>query len=138
MREAGLHLALMLVGAGVVALGLVMAAGERAGAVPGAIAGSLLAGAGGACGFAATVAASKKDQKAFMRAVFGGMLLRLSGYGLALVAVHLFTSWSVGWFAAGLLGAHLLGQLVEIDYLARKARRRRTEPPEGGGGDTEP
>ena len=63
MREAGLHLVLMLVGAGVVALGLVMAAGGRAGAAPGAIAGSLLAGVGGACGFVATVAASKKDQK---------------------------------------------------------------------------
>ena len=111
---------------------------ERPGALPGAVAGAGLAGLGGVLGFLHLTKALKKDQKLFMRAVFGGMLLRLSGYGLALVAVHLFTPWSVRWFAAGLLGAHLLGQLVEIDYLARKARRKRTESPMGGGGDREP
>jgi hypothetical protein len=126
MTAAGGHTLLILGGAAAVAAALAAAGGGLA-----AAAGALLAGLGGAAGFLATVRARKKDQKAFMQAVFGGMILRLSSYGVALVAVHLATSWSIGWFAGGLLGAHLVGQVIEIRYLTR--RKGRPAPPPGDG-----
>jgi hypothetical protein len=115
-----------------VALGWVLwlAAEGSPGGPPAALAGGLLAGVAGAAGLAWALHARNKAKKAFISAVFGGMLLRLLVYGMALVAVHLAGSWSLGWFVGGVLGGHFAAQVIEITCLMREPAP--TLPGEGG------
>jgi hypothetical protein len=91
----------------------------------GVAAGALVGTAGSMAGFLLMTAHRGADMRRFQAALFGGMLLRLGIFGLALVVVLLRGGVSLKGFLFGLIPAYLGFQATEILHLQRQASRER-------------
>jgi hypothetical protein len=87
--------------------------------------GALVGTAGSMAGFALVARYQGADMRRFQSAVFGGMLLRLAIFALALVAVLLREGVSLKGFLFGLIPAYLGFQAAEIAHFLRQASRQR-------------
>ncbi len=92
----------------------------------GVAAGALVGTAGSMAGFLLVTAQRSADMRRFQAALFGGMLLRLGIFGLALVVVLLRGGVSLKGFLFGLIPAYIGFQAAEIAHLQRLASRERT------------
>ena len=91
----------------------------------GVAAGALVGTAGSMAGFLLMTAHRRADMRRFQAALFGGMLLRLGIFGLALVVVLLRGGVSLKGFLFGLIPAYIGFQAIEIMHLHRQASRER-------------
>jgi len=94
----------------------------------GVAAGALVGTAGSMAGFLLASAQRGAQWRRFQAALFGGMLLRLGIFGLALVVVLLRGGVSLKGFLFGLIPAYIGFQASEIVHLARQASRERGAP----------
>ncbi len=94
----------------------------------GVAAGALVGTAGSMAGFLLVTAHRSAELRRFQAALFGGMLLRLGIFGLALVVVLLRGGVSLKGFLFGLIPAYIGFQATEIVHLARQASRERGAP----------
>ncbi len=91
----------------------------------GVAAGALVGTAGSMAGFLLVTAHRSAELRRFQAALFGGMLLRLGIFGLALVVVLLRGGVSLKGFLFGLIPAYIGFQATEIVHLQRQASRER-------------
>ena len=93
----------------------------------GVASGVLVGTAGSMAGFLLVAASRGADMRRFQSALFGGMLLRLGIFGLALVVVLLREGVSLKGFLFGLIPAYVGFQAAEIVNLQRQASRAETQ-----------
>jgi hypothetical protein len=91
----------------------------------GVAAGALVGAAGSLAGFLLVTAYRGAEMRRFQAALFGGMMLRLGIFGLALVVVLLRGGVSLKGFLFGLIPAYIGFQAAEIVHLQRQASRER-------------
>ena len=91
----------------------------------GVAAGALVGTAGSMAGFLLMSAQRGAEWRRFQAALFGGTVLRLGIFGLALVVVLLRGGVSLKGFLFGLIPAYIGFQASEIVHLARQASRER-------------
>ncbi len=91
----------------------------------GVAAGALVGTAGSMAGFLLVTAQRGAELRRFQAALFGGMLLRLGIFGLALVVVLLRGGVSLKGFLFGLIPAYIGFQATEVVHLQRQASRQR-------------
>ncbi len=91
----------------------------------GVAAGALVGTAGSMAGFLLVTAQRGADMRRFQAALFGGTVLRLGIFGLALVVVLLREGVSLKGFLFGLIPAYIGFQASEIVHLTRQASRER-------------
>ncbi len=91
----------------------------------GVAAGALVGTAGSMAGFLLVTTYRGADMRRFQVALFGGMLLRLGIFGLALVVVLLREGVSLKGFLFGLIPAYIGFQAMEILHLQRQASQER-------------
>ena len=91
----------------------------------GVAAGALVGTAGSLAGFLLMTSQRGAELRRFQAALFGGMLLRLGIFGLALVVVLLRGGVSLKGFLFGLIPAYIGFQAMEILQLQRQASQER-------------
>lgn len=70
--------------------------------------------------------AANKSNKKFQSTLFGGLLLRLTIVGVAVVWVWKYTALDGTSFVVGLLGSYFVLQVIETVFLQRLLKRTRT------------
>jgi hypothetical protein len=98
----------------------------------GVAAGALVGTAGSMAGFVLVSSYQGSNLRRFQSALFGGMLLRLGLFGLALAAVLLREGVSLKGFLFGLIPTYLGFQAAEIAYFLRQASRGRDDNRQDG------
>jgi len=90
--------------------------------------GALVGTAGSMAGFLLMAAYRGANWRRFQVALFGGMMLRLAIFGLALVVVLMWEGVSLKGFLFGLIPAYIGFQTAEILQIQRQASRQAAAP----------
>ena len=93
----------------------------------GVASGALVGTAGSMAGFLLVGSQRGANMLRFQSALFGGMMLRLGIFGLALVVVLLREGVSLKGFLFGLIPAYIGFQAAEIVHLQRQASKQSSE-----------